>query len=136
MTVAQMLNLLWVSRRRFGKIFATFVALVVVVSLIWPKTYVAETSVVIDSKSTDPVSGMEQASELMPSNLATQADVITSHNVAVKVVDRLRLANDPETREKFMEATGGAGSIKDWLADGILRKVDVKPSRESHVVNI
>jgi polysaccharide biosynthesis transport protein len=136
MTVRQMMQLMWARRWLFGAIFMTVVGLTVAVSVILPKTYVAEVSVVIDSKSTDPVSGMERASELMPSNMATQADVITSHNVALKVAEHLHLASSPQLRERFQEATGGAGSIKDWIADLLLKNLDVKPSRESHVLNI
>ena len=32
--------------------------------------------------------------------------------------------------------TGGAGSVRDWLADQLLRQIDVRPSRESSVINI
>ncbi len=136
MTLKQMLQVLWARQRLFWLIAGSIVALVVLVSLILPKTYVAQVSVVVDSKSTDPVSGMEKASDLMPSNIATQTDVITSHNVALKVVDRLRLYNNQELREKYQEVSEGAGSIKDWIADQLLRNVEVKPSRESHVIDV
>jgi protein tyrosine kinase modulator len=131
----QMLQLLWARRWLFGLVCGTLVAAVTCLTLIWPKTYVSEASVVIGSKSTDPVSGMDTA-DAAPSNIATQADVITSHNVALKVVNKLKLAYVPEIREEFQRATHGAGSIKDWLADQLLNNVEVKPSRESHVLNI
>jgi chain length determinant protein EpsF len=136
MTAKQMLQLLWARRLLFVSICGTLVGLVLLVSLILPKKYQGEVSVVIDSKSTNPVSGTESATELMPSNVATQADVIMSHNVALKVVNKLRLNEQPELRDDFQQATGGVGSIKDWLADWLLKAVEVKPSRESHVVNI
>lgn len=136
MTPKQMLQLLWARRGLFSLIFGSVVLSTVAANLLLPKTYVAEVSVVIDSKSTDPVSGMEQTSELMPSNIATQADVIASRNVALKVIEKLRLAADPDLQESFRDAGGGAGSIRDWIADLLLKNVQVKPSRESHVINI
>src|SRR6186713_1841460 len=114
-----MLQLLWARRWLFGLIFFSLVTLVTVLTLIWPKTYVSEVSVVIGSKSTDPVSGLE-AADVAPSNIATQADVITSHNVALKVVNKLRLASLPLMREQFEQATGGEGSIKDWIAEQLM----------------
>jgi chain length determinant protein EpsF len=63
-------------------------------------------------------------------------DVIASHNVALKVVDKLKLAQLLEVREQFQAATGGVGSVQDWLADQLLRQIDVRPSRESSVINI
>ena len=136
MTPKQMLQLLWARRWRFCLIFGTLVAAVTTVSLILPKTYMSEVSVVIGSKTTDPVSGLDSVAELGPSNIATQADVITSHNVALKVVNKLGLASDPQIREEFERATNGEGSIKDWLSDQLLGNVEVKPTRESHVLNI
>ena len=135
MTAKQMLQLLWARRRLFCLIFFSLVTVVTVLTLIWPKTYISEVSVVIGSKATDPVSGMD-ANDAAPGGIATQADVITSHNVALKVVNKLRLAALPIMREQFEEATGGEGSLKDWIADQLLNNVEVKPSRESHVINI
>lgn len=136
MTARQMLQLLWARRWLFGLILGGLVGLVAAISLSLPKTYVSEVSVVIDSKATDPVSGVEAAADLAPSNIATQADVITSHNVALKVVDKLGLASIPQMREEFRRATEGVGSVKDWIADLLLGNLEVKPSRESHVVHI
>jgi polysaccharide biosynthesis transport protein len=39
-------------------------------------------------------------------------------------------------REQFQDDTGGQGSIRDWLADKLLLKLDVRPSRESNVIGI
>ncbi len=90
----------------------------------------------MDTKSTDPVSGALMPVPLLPSYVATQVDVIASHNVALKVVDKMKLASLIEVREQFHMATGGAGSVRDWLADQLLRQIDVRPSRESSVINI
>ncbi len=136
MTPGQALQLLWARRRLLGGICGAIVLAAAGLSLLLPKTYVAEVSVVVDSKSTDPVSGVEQPSELSPSNVATQADVIASRNVALKVIDRLRLTASPALQESFHEATGGTGSLRDWIADLLLKNVEVKPSRESHVINV
>jgi succinoglycan biosynthesis transport protein ExoP len=134
-TVRQILQLLWARRWLFGLVFVSLVSAVTVLTLLWPKTYISEVSVVIGSKTTDPVSGMESP-DVAPSNIATQADVITSHNVALKVVNKLGLASNPQIREEFERATQGEGSIKDWLADQLQNNVEVKPARESHVLNI
>jgi len=37
---------------------------------------------------------------------------------------------------QFNTATGGQGTVRDWLADLLLKKLDVVPSRESSVVEI
>jgi chain length determinant protein EpsF len=68
--------------------------------------------------------------------MATQIDIIKSSQVANKVVRGLKLAESPGTREQFMEATEGKGDINQWLADLLLQKLDVEPSRESSVITV
>jgi chain length determinant protein EpsF len=116
-------------------LFAT-VSAGLALTFLLPPRYVATVSLVVDTKSTDPVSGALMPVPLLPTYVATQVDVIASHNVALKVVDRLRLASLPEVRAEFVAATGGAGSVRDWVADQILQQIDVRPSRESSVIKI
>jgi len=42
----------------------------------------------------------------------------------------------PVIREQWMEATNGKGDLTVWLAELLKKKLDVKPSRESNVINI
>jgi chain length determinant protein EpsF len=114
----------------------TTVATTLAVSLLMPRSYTATTSLVVDFKGADPVSGMALPAQLLPGYMATQVDIIASHNVALKVVDGLKLAENAAVREQFMEATEGRGTIRDWMADLLLKYVNVVPSRESSVVDI
>jgi len=57
------------------------------------------------------------------------------HAVALKVVKTLNLAASAATKVQF-EKAGGKGSIEDWLAGQLLKKLDVKPSRESRIVEV
>lgn len=112
------------------------VAVTATVSLLLPKEYTAATTLIIDSKSKDPFTGQLLPSQMFPGYMATQIDVIKSSQVANKVVTELKLADSPGTREQFMEATEGKGSIEQWLGDLLLQKLDVEPSRESSVISI
>jgi chain length determinant protein EpsF len=107
-----------------------------IVSLILPPSYKATATVVVDSKSKDPVTGMMVPMQLMTGYAATQVDIISSHNVAAKVVDGLKLAQIPQVKADFQDDTEGKGNIRDWLADKLLVKLDVKPSRESNAIDI
>lgn len=106
------------------------------VSLILPKQYTAGTAVVIDVKSPDPIVGLVLPGLISPSYMATQVDIINSDRVARRVVESLRLHQDPETVEKWHKATGGKGDIVAFLAGRLQKNLDVKPSRESNVINI
>ena len=112
------------------------VATTTVISLLLPKSYTGTASVLVDFKGTDPITGMTLPAQLLPGYMATQVDIITSHNVALKVVDRLKIDKVPDVIEKFNEEAAGRGNIRDWLADSLLGDLEVVPSRESNVIVI
>jgi chain length determinant protein EpsF len=118
----------------FGILVATL-ALAVAASVLLPKKYTGESAVVVDERGIDPlVQEGAMATQLAATYVATQVDVIASHNVALKVVDRMKLAMDPEVIEKFNDKTNGVGSIRDWEAEELLKALTVKPSRDSNVI--
>ena len=128
-----------VLRARFALVLGIACAVVAVVgtlSVVLPKRYVAAVSLVVDTKAADPVTGALLPLQMLPGYLATQLDIIKSHSVALKVVDRLKLAELPAVIEQYREDTEGAGSIRDWLADRLLLQLDVRPSRESSVIDV
>lgn len=108
----------------------------VALSIVLPKKYSATSSLFIDFGGTDRVAGRELSSQLVPEYIATQLDILKSRKVAYKVVNSLNLADDPETREAFMEDTGGRGSIQDWLAGGLLKKLEVDVSPDSSIIKL
>lgn len=108
----------------------------IVISLLLPKTYMAGVSMVVNAKGIDSVTGMPLQVQMLPGYMATQVDIITSKGVGLKVVDNLKLADNPEVQKQFADATDGTGNIRDWLADLLLKKLDVLPSRESSVLSI
>ena len=116
--------------------FGVTVMTTLVVSLLLPKSYTATTSLVLNYKGLDPVTGMSLPAQLMPGYMATQVDIITSRKVGIKVVEQLKFSENPAAQAQFNEATEGKGDIKDWFADQLLKKLDVKPSRESSVIEI
>jgi succinoglycan biosynthesis transport protein ExoP len=130
---------LLILRARYKIILLTLfltVGATVAISLLLPKTYKATTSMVLNYKGVDPVTGMTLPAQLMPGYMATQVDIINSPRIALKVVDDLKLAEGAAVKEQFMEATKGEGTIRDWLATLLLKNLDVVPSRESSVLNI
>lgn len=106
------------------------------VSLVWPKEYTATTSLVVDFKGLDPITGLVLPTPLMSAYLATQLDIINSHSVALKVVDQFKQAENSLLQSRFQKATGGEGDIRDWLADRLLKKLDVQLSRQGNMVQV
>lgn len=117
-------------------VLALTVAVTAAVSLLLPKEYTATTTLIIDSKSKDPLTGQLLPSQLFPGYMATQIDVIKSMQVAQRVVRELKLADNPSVRQQFLEATKGKGTVEQWLAGVLLRQLDVEPSRESSIISV
>jgi succinoglycan biosynthesis transport protein ExoP len=137
MRFSQLMRILWAHRLTSIFIVTAVLAVAIAASLLLPKKYKAESAIVVDVRASDPLTqDGAMPAQLASSYLATQVDVIASHNVALKVIDRMKLANDPEFIRKFREATKGAGSIRDWGADLLLKSLTVRPSRDSNVIYI
>lgn len=116
--------------------FIVTVATTVVVSLLMPKQYTASAAVVVDVKSPDQVSGLMLQGMMAPGYMATQIDIVNSDRVAKAVVKLLKMDESPTIKAQWQEATEGKGQLTDWLAALLQKKLDVKPSRESNVINI
>lgn len=110
------------------------VIIVGIVSVFMPKVYTATASLVVNVRGGDPVTGAAMPSQLIPGYLATQVDIISSHNVALKVVDALKLAPSAAAA-KGADPTAHM-SLRDAEANRLLSQLDVKPSRESSVLYV
>jgi chain length determinant protein EpsF len=136
MNVHQFLLILRARKKIILSILLVTVLLALGFSLVQQKTYKATASVLLNYKGVDPLTGLTMPGQLMPGYMATQIDIISSKNVAGRVVDALRLASSPAVVQQFQEATEGRGNVRDWLADLLLKKLEIVPSRESSVVEI
>ena len=100
MSFAQFLSILLARWRWFVSIFMGTILLALLLSLVLPKRYTATATVVLDAKP-DPVAAltaMYNSASLMPSYLATQADILASDRVARRVVRNLRMADPTRVR--------------------------------------
>ncbi len=135
MTLRQILLIL---RARYKAVIFTLLFVVtatLVISLLLPKQYTASTAVVVDVKSPDPLAGILPALAT-PSYMATQMDIIYSDRVAQRVVKLLRMDESASVKEQWMDDTEGKGDLVAWLANLLKKKLDLKPARDSNVINI
>ncbi len=136
MTFQQVLTAL--RARKWIALLMLFISLAstIAVTQYLPQRWTATTSVLVDSKGPDPISGIFLPAQMLPGYMATQVDIIRSRTVALKVVDALRMQESPDVQQRWREVTDARGSLKVWLADLLLGSLDVKPARESNVVDI
>jgi succinoglycan biosynthesis transport protein ExoP len=132
------------SRRRLALwALAITTIMTLVVSLLLPKQYLATTTLVVDQRSIDPVTGQNlSTSQLQKGYMATQTEIIASHNVARKVVENLKLSDNPQMQKDFPNMQKGLvnaeyiGDIRDWVADLLLKRLEVRPARESSLIHV
>lgn len=136
MTLRQFLLIL--KARYIVTLFALLVTVLTttIVSLVLPKQYTTGAAVVIDVKAPDMVSGMILQGMMAPGYMATQVDIINSDRVARTVVKLLKMDESLAIKKQWQEATKGEGQLLDWLATLLQKNLDVKPARESTVINI
>lgn len=117
-------------------VFAVTVATTLVVSLLMPQKFTATATLLVDVKTPDPIAGMLFPALGMPSYMATQVDIMQSDRVTMRVIRALKLNENPQIRQQWMDSTEGKGSFEGWLADALVKDLSVKPSRESNVINV
>lgn len=116
--------------------FSLVVGTTVALSLLLPKKYTASAALLVDVKAPDPILGALMPGMMAPGYMATQIDIIQSDRVARRVVRMLKIDENPSARQQWQEDTEGKGSIEAYYADLLGKQLDVKPSRESNVINI
>lgn len=106
------------------------------ITLVLPKGYTATATVVVDMKTPDPIAGMVLGGLAIPAYIATQMDILTSDRVSRQVVRTLKLTENADLREKWLNSTEGEGDFEAWVADLISKGLEVKPSKESTVIAV
>ena len=134
-------ELLLVLRARWRTVAVTWAALVataLAVTLALPPRYEATATLLIDMNGPDPLAaqGAFRPAGSLSTHMATQTDIMKSEEVAIGALRIVGLDRDPKWREKWQASTRGQGSFESWLASRVLRRLDVRPSRDSNVMTV
>ena len=136
MNVFQFLRILKARSKILLITFFVTILIAISVCFVLQKTYRATTSVLINYKGADPVTGIALSAQLVPGYMATQLEIIKSRNIALKVVEKLGISNNPKSQAQFQDATGGKGDINYYFADLLLANLVVLPSTQSSMLEI
>jgi chain length determinant protein EpsF len=117
---------LWV----FLSLLVATVATAVVVTLLLPRTYEATASLLVDNRDEQSLSGTMPAVRERIGYMQTQMDIIQSARVARRVVQNMKLADNPGVKQAFAKSKT-AGSIEDWIGGGLLARLRVGQSQSS-----
>src|SRR5918992_3621244 len=134
MDLNQFMLALRARRKAFFIAMAATIITALAVVLILPKKYVATATLLIDARDAQSLSPTRLSARERATYLQTQIDLMMSNRVATQVVRELKLAQRAGVREAWESATGGAGSIEDWIASGLRNKIDVDTSASNLVL--
>lgn len=135
MNLYQFLSILRARRTMAFVIFLSTIALALAWVMLRPKSYTAHAPILVDLRANDPLAQPNYQSIVPQSYMATQMDIVRSSRVAEQVVQALGLEKDPKAAQDWKEA-GGAGTLTAWLASELKANLEVKPARESNIINI
>ena len=125
---------------RWKMILATMLACLAVattIAMLLPKRYPATARVLLDVGRPDPVTG-QAVSGRDRGYVRTQVELIKDMRVAGAVVDRLGLANDPNTIAAY-EASGRSaadGGVRAWLGQQIINDTEAGVVSGSSILEI
>jgi succinoglycan biosynthesis transport protein ExoP len=123
-------------RARMG-VAALILLVTLALALGWVKlraaNYTARAPVLIDVRM-DPVGSTPVQDMAMPAYMATQIDIVKSDPVAERVV--AMLPGDQQPMLRLREAAQKEPAPQQWIARQIQAPLDVKPARESNIINI
>jgi uncharacterized protein involved in exopolysaccharide biosynthesis len=118
-------------------------------TLLWPPTYEATATLVLDYDSSNPMNltTMPPVTTQSAEYINTQIEIIKSRQIALRVIDHLRLDRHPGIIEAFNKAktrnplyfwqSDRNLDIKVWLADEFLLKyLKVEPARDARFLYI
>lgn len=137
MTLHQFLLIVRARWRLSLAVTALTIAAGLLLSAAMPRSYSAQTALLVDVRAPDPVAAAQGVTGVIaPSYMATQVDLIAGERVAQRVLQTLDLAHNSAWQARWQKATQGQGSYADWLLDTLRKGLDVRPARESHVIHI
>jgi protein tyrosine kinase modulator len=118
----------------FLALMAGTIAAAVLVSLLLPKTYMSTVSLLVDNPDQQTLAGQVVDARAKIGYMQTQVDLLLSQRVARRVVEDLKLHEDPGVVQAF-QASGARGEIQDWVGAGLMQSLKVETTQSS-VINV
>lgn len=138
MTIHQLLAMILARRDLAVSVFLSVLALAITVTLVLPKSYTASAAVHVDGKglAVDPLAGVALPGIVSTGFIATQADLMASDRVIRRAIKLIHADTDPAYHELWLQEADGAGDKGAWLAEKFRKGLEIKPSRESSVIQV
>ncbi len=104
MKITQVLRILWARKGVFLFCLLLTVGTTIGVSLSLPKSYTSTTTVVLAASGSDQVTGQATPNQIKAGYMETQENILGSLNVALRVVEDLKLIEAEEFKSVYFES--------------------------------
>lgn len=132
MTPKQIFLILFAHRYAAALVFVLVALSGLTYTWITPKSYQATTDLLVDSR-TDPIAGVVNTGG---NYIATQIAILQSERVAIGVVKRLGVADNPALVAQWQEATQGKVPLENFYANFLRIGLMAEPLRGSNVIRL
>jgi len=137
MDLRQILIVLAARRRLILAVFLGVTTLGSALAWLLPRSYTAESVLVIDAKAANDLLGAMLPPQMLSGYLATQVEVITSRHVTEEAAALLpQLAEDPDLTAGWRDATDGRIPFAAWFGAELRRDLVVAPARDSGTMTL
>lgn len=123
MSLTQLASILWAYRKQSLLIAGAVILLVGIACSLWPRTYVATATLMVNYEITDPLAGKEFPSGLLGSYMSTQVELLRGSEVLGPVIDRLNLSSNKEYTSGY---SGRADGLRDWIETRVRKNLLVE----------
>ena len=135
MTPQQCLLIIWARRKLILIVLPVTVVVALIVTLLMPKRYTAEVSIMVDVKA-DPIAGSVLPSMASPSYMMTQTEIIQSDRVAMRAVKLMHLDQSPPAVEMWNKSSSNKVPFDYYYGGLLLKGLVVKPFKGSNIITL
>ncbi len=119
---SQIFSILW-DYRKLSLTIIIFVFLLTALTVaLWPRTYTATATLMVNYEVNDPLNGRELPLGQVGSYIATQVELMQTPEVLLAVVDRLHLT---QNRNYSRGYRGDSGTLREWVAKKISKNLAI-----------
>ncbi|MDO8598028.1 MAG: Wzz/FepE/Etk N-terminal domain-containing protein, partial [Sulfuricaulis sp.] len=113
LSLAQILSIVKAYRKPALLIVLAVLALTALIMAVWPRTYTAMVTLMVNYEVNDPLNGKELPVGQVGSYIATQVELMQTPEVVLAVVDRLKLTQNKDYAQGYR---GDSGTLREWVA--------------------
>ncbi|MHB8744859.1 MAG: GumC family protein, partial [Sulfuricaulis sp.] len=113
LSLTQILSIVWAHRKLSLIIVSIVLSLTVLVLTLWPRTYTATVTLMVNYEVNNPLNGKELPVGQVGNYIATQIELMQTPEVLLAVVDRLNLTQNKDYARGY---SGESGTLREWVA--------------------